>query len=238
LNIFAIPGQVFEEVKGSRHLLSNWIVPTVLCGVALAILGIVVLSAPSVQEKLPELREQQIQKMNEAVAAGKATQAQADQSLKLWDIVMRPAVMNFIAAAGGLSWGIIRLFWWSLILWWMARALLRNPIPYAKAMEVAGLSSMIALLYTVVRLVLTVNIGESFGTSGLTLSVSDITAPEHRTLASWALNVVNFWIMAVLGCGLARLTGAPWFRATLLIVAYWLLSDMLFILLGAGAMAG
>jgi hypothetical protein len=105
-------------------------------------------------------------------------------------------------------------------------------------MEVAGLASMVALLSTVIMLALTVNIGESFGASGFALSVTDITATDHRTLAALVLNGVNFWMVAVLGTGLARLTGVPWFRATFLVVAYWLLSDLFLLLIGAGAMAG
>lgn len=238
LNVFAIPGRVFEEVRVSRHSIGNWLVPTLLCCLALAASGYVVLSIPSVWKKVPELRERQAAALDEAVAAGKITREEADQSLQVVDGFMQPAVLKSVASAGGLLWGAVRLFWWSFVLWLLARAFLRQPIPYRKAMEVAGLGSMIALLSTAVMLVLTVNIGESFGASGFALSVSDITSPDHRTLASVALNAVNFWMVAVLGIGLARLTGAPWFRATFLIVAYWLLSDLALLLIGAGSMAG
>lgn len=218
--------------------MGNWLVPTLLCCIALSVTGYVMLSAPSFQKKLPELREQQIKKMEEAVAAGKATRKDADQTIKAVNAIAQPALLKSVAAVGGLIWGVVRLFWWSLILWWLARVFLKQRVPYNKAMEVAGLSSMIALLSMVVMLVLTVKIGESFGATGFTLSVSDITTPEHRTLAYWALNLVNFWNMAILGTGLARLTGVPWFRATILVVAYWLLSDLLLALLGVVAVGG
>jgi hypothetical protein len=238
LNIFAIPGHVFEEVRVSRHSIGNWLLPTLLCGLALAASGYVVLSIPGVWKNIPELRERQATALEEAVAAGKITRQEADQSLRMVDALMRPGVLKSIASAAGLFWGAVRLFWWAFVLWLFARAFLRQPIPYPKAMEVAGLASMIALLSTVVMLVLTVNVGESFRASGFALSVSDITASNHRTITSVALNAVNFWMLAVLGLGLARLTGAPWFRATFLIVAYWLVSDLALLAIGAGSMAG
>ena len=237
LNVFAMPGHVFEEVRVSRHSVGNWLVPTLLCCVALAISGYVVLSIPSVWKKVPELREHQAKTLDEAVAAGKITRDEADASLKAVDSFMQPAVLKSLAVGGGLIWGVVRLFWWSFILWLLARAFLRCRIPYHKAMEVAGLTSMIALLSTVVMLVLVVNIGESFGGSGFALSVTDITAEGHQKVASVALNLVNFWVVFVLGTGLARLTQVPWFRAAFLVVAYWLLSDLLLLLLGAGALA-
>lgn len=238
LNLFALPGHVFEEVRASRHSMGNWLVPTVLCCVALAVSGYVVVSVPSMGKSIAKLRERQVTALDEAVKAGKITQADADLSLKAVDALIQPAALKAIAAGGGLVWGGVRLFWWSFVLWLLARAFLRSPIPYGKAMEVAGLSSMIALLSTVVMLVLTVNVGETLGRTGFSLSVTDITAPGHQKLASLVLNGVNFWLVFVLGTGLARLTQAPWFRATFLIVTYWLVSDLLLLLIGAGSMAG
>ena len=238
LNVFAIPGHVFDEVRVSRHSVGNWLVPTLLCCVALAVSGPVVLSLPSMEKNVSQLRERQAASLDEAVKVGKITREDADRSLKMVDALMQPAVLKSIAAIGGLSWGVVRLFWWAFVLWLLARAFLRSSVPYGKAMEVAGLSSMIALLSTVVMLVLTVNVGESFGSSGFSLSVTDITAPGQQKLASIALNVVNFWAVFVLGTGLARLTQAPWFRATFLVVTYWLVSDLLLLLVGAGSMAG
>ena len=105
----------------------------------------------------------------------------------------------------------------------------------AKAMEAAGLASMVALLSAAVMLVLAVNIGESFGGPGFSLSVVDITDSPLHTMVVVALNL---WLAFVLGVGLAHLTQVPWFTGAILIVSYWLLSDLLLGLLGAGAMSG
>jgi len=235
LNVFAMPGQVFEEVRVSRHSPGNWLVPTLLCCVALALSGYVVLSLPSVWGKVPELREQQAKALEEAVTAGKITRADADQSLQLIDSLIRPGVIKSFVVGAGLAYGVFRLFWWSLVLWLLARAFLRRPIAFGKAMEVAGLGSMIALLSTAVMLALTINIGESFGGTGFALAVTDISSSSHKEIARIALSIVNFWVAFVLGTGLARLTQVPWFRATFMVLVYWLLSDLLLALVGIGA---
>jgi hypothetical protein len=240
LNVFAVPGHVFDEVRVSRHSAGNWILPTLLCCVALAVSGYVALSVPSVwkavSERQEEFRKQQAATLDKSVAEGKITRAEADETLAALDKVTQPAVLKAFAAAGGFFWGGVRVFWWGLVLWFLARRFLRRPIVYAKALEVAGLGSMIALLSIVVMLVFTVNVGKSFGASGFSLSVTDIGSEGQQFVASIVLNVVNFWIIAVLGIGLARLTEVPWFRATFLVLAYWLLTDLLLLLLGVGSM--
>ena len=46
--------------------------------------------------------------------------------------------------------------------------------------------------------------------------------------------LMNFWLIAVLGTGPARLTGVPWVRGAFLVVAYWMASEFLLLVLGIG----
>jgi hypothetical protein len=241
LNVFATPGQVFEEVRVSQARTGNWLWPTLLCSVALAFSACVVLSMPSVWKQLAtqqeKIRAHESDALAKSVQAGKIEQADADKALKLFDAVTRPVVMKSAAAAGGFLLGIGRVFWWAFVLWLLARAFVRSPVPYGKALEVAGLASMVALLNTVVMLALTVNVGKSFGASGFTLSVVDFNAQGGQALAGIVLSAVNFWLVAVLGFGLARLTGAPGLRGVFLVFGYWVLTELLLLMLGLGTVA-
>jgi hypothetical protein len=238
LNVFALPGRVFDEVRQSRHAAGNWLVPALLCSVALALAGYVMLSIPSVWKQIEtqqlKVRETQQTALAESVKAGKITQAEADESLKVFDFVARPEVLKSAAAIGGAVFGMVRVFWWGFVLWFLARVFLRQPVPYGKALEVAGLAAMVALLSTVVMLALTVNIGDSFSASGFTLSVTDLASAGSRNLTAVVLNLMNFWLIMVLGIGLARLTGQIWIRGAFVVFGYWLLSDLLLLLLGVG----
>ena len=53
-------------------------------------------------------------------------------------------------------------------------------------------------------------------------------------LVAVAQNALNFWLIAVLGTGLARLTGLPWIRGAFLVVTYWIASEFLLLVLGVG----
>jgi hypothetical protein len=119
----------------------------------------------------------------------------------------------------------------------IARWLLKAQIPYMKAVEVAGLSSMIAILGGVVSLLLMVILGRMIATPSLALLLSDfdMTNKKHYLLA--AVNAFNFWMVAVMGLGLARLTGASFGRATMIVLVYWVAMSLALIALGMGNFA-
>jgi hypothetical protein len=239
LNVFAIPNHVFDEVRASRHAAGNWLVPMLLGGLALALSAHFIFSMPTAQKQVHELldkvREAQTSSVAQAVKDGKMTQADADQLLAMVDRMARPQVVQAVMVTAALAYGVVRIFWWAFVMWLLARAFLRAPIPYGKSLEVTGLASMIGVLSSVVLLVLTVRFGAAGSASGLGLSVVEFNSPQSQTVVAVALNLMNFWLVGVLGAGLARLTGRPWIRATYLVFGYWLLSELLVMALGAGA---
>ena len=63
-----------------------------------------------------------------------------------------------------------------------------------------------------------------------------MNSETFKTLAAFLQNASGFWLVAVLGVGLSRLTGQPWFRAVFPVVAYWIGSELLLLALGVGLM--
>jgi hypothetical protein len=158
LNIFAIPSTVFEEMSKSRHSTGNWLLPTALCCVVMVMWSCAVLAMPAMQKNLAEVHEKQIKTIETAVAEGKQTRSQGDDLIQTVNTIMHPTMMRVLAVGGGLAGVILRVFGWAFVLWLIARRFLQFPLPYLKAVEVVGLSSMIALLDTVVRLALVVDL--------------------------------------------------------------------------------
>lgn len=238
LNVLAIPGQVFEEVRGARHSVWNWLVPVPVYAVSLAVFTLVFFSLPTMQKLLGEqqakVRQTQAASLAEDVKSGKVRQADADETLALMDSLSQPRVVKSLALAGGFCFGVVRVFWWALVLWFLARAILKLPVGYGKALEVAGVASVVALIGNIAVVALTVDFGKTFSAGGFTLSVTDFASTRHQMLVAVAQNALNFWLIAVLGTGLARLTGLPWIRGTFLVVTYWIASEFLLLLLGAG----
>ena len=231
LNVFASPGDVFEEVKTSRPSVANWLMPAVIGSLVGILSVIVVFSQPLFQQKL---REKQEQAMEQQVKAGKMTRQQADQAMAMVEKFSGPAMMKLFGSIGVVVTSFVRLFWWGFIMWLLGRWFLKIRFEYIKAVEVAGLSSMIAVLGTIVSLLLIVNLGKMFSSLSLSLAVSDFNPENKNHLLLGTINVFNFWHLGVMSSGLARLTGVPFIRTLSLMLACWVLLVLLLVSSGMG----
>src|SRR6266567_4780149 len=96
LNVFAVPGDVFEEVKTSLFNPSNWLVPLCISVLVGAVSAVVIFSQPAIMQ---QMREQQAKALDDKVKAGKITQADADKVTAMTEKVMTPGVMKIAGAA-------------------------------------------------------------------------------------------------------------------------------------------
>jgi Yip1 domain len=229
MNIFAAPGDVFDEIKTAPHRAANWLTPALLLIVLSWMSCWLIFSQPSIQQQMKDISNQAIDRQ---VEKGKLTSAQADQA--------RAAAEKF----GGLGYKIggvvgpvfmafISPFWGGLILWLVGSFALKAPFPYLKAVEIAGLANMILVLDVVVRTLLVLITGNLFATLSLTLVLKDFDPQNtfHSLLA--LINVMTIWLLAVRSIGLARLTGASVAKAAIWIFGIWIILSG--ILIGFGA---
>jgi hypothetical protein len=234
LNVFAVPGEVFAEVKLAKASAVNWLVP-VLCSAIVGILSsVIIFSQPAVVQ---QIREQQAKAIDAQVKAGKMTQAQADQALPILEKFTGATMLKIFGIVGSVIVSFVHVIWWGFVLWLLGRWFLKVPIAFPKALEVAGLAMMINVLGAIVAMLLIVNLGRMGATPSLALAVSDFDATRKSHLFLGAANVFYFWLVGVMSVGLARLTGAPFLRAMLLVLTYWVLQQTLFIVIGMGQFA-
>ena len=231
LNVFAVPGEVFEEVRASQFRVSNWSVPVLLAAVVGMFSVWVLFSQPTILQKLHEQQEKALAKQ---VQAGKLKQADVDRAL---DVISNPMLMKVAGALGALVISVVRVFWWGLVLWLLGRVLLKVPFDFLKALEVSGLALMIGVLGAIVSLLLQVNLGRLFATPSLALALNDFDATSKSHLFLGAANVFSFWQLAVTSVGLARLARVPFLRAALPVFTFWMLQASFFILVGLGNLA-
>ena len=229
LNVFAIPGEVFDEVKTTRAKISNWLVPVLLSAIIGALSVSIALSQPAVQQ---QLREQQARMFDKKVKAGSISQADADKLLATLERAQGP-----LMAGGVVLVSFFRVFWWAVILSLLGRWFFRVSFGFSKSLEVAGLAIMISVLGSLVSLLLTVNLARLFATPSLALAVHDFDATRKSHVFLGAANVFAFWQISVFAVGLAKLTGTPFFRAVMLVLACWLLQESVLIMLGFGQLA-
>jgi len=230
LNVFATPGEVFEEVKTAPRAAGNWIVPALIAGVVGALSAIVVFSQPAVQQKI---REQQEEIFEKQVKSGKMSRADAEAIIgKMSD----PTLMKVLGAFGAVAGGFVRVLWLGLVLWLLGRWFLRVRFGYLKAVEVAGLASMISVLGMIVTMLLVVNFGKLTSSPSLALAVSEFDMKNKGHLLLGAMNVFSFWLIGVMASGLARLAEVPFMRAVFLVLGYWIMAELLQIFTGLRAL--
>lgn len=234
LNIFAVPGEVFLDIRSAPHAVSNWLVPIILSSIVGVFSAVVIFSQPSIQQ---QIREQQSKAIELQVKAGKMTQAQADQSLAVMDKFMGPAMLKIFGAVGAVVSSFVRVFWWAFILWLMGQLILKIRFPYLKAVETAGLVMMISVLGMIISLLLIVNMGKVFASPSLALAVENFDIQSKSHVALGAANVFSFWFVGLMALGLAKLADVPFARAGFLVFGFWILQEMFFILTGLGQFA-
>jgi len=223
-----MPGSVFEEVRHSPPNAANWFVPALLGGVVFAISFALVVSRPDFIKKN---RASQDQAIEQQVKAGKVSQADADQTLKVLDRLYDAGTLKVFGVLGGAAAGFIRVLWWGFVLWLLARVFLRVRVPFGKMLEASGLGGMIGLVAVIITLLLEMNLGDQFASAD---SNKGFNPGNAAHLAIMALNFFHVWQAGVLASALARMAGVPFFRGALLLFPFWLLWMSAAAIIGSG----
>jgi hypothetical protein len=230
LNVFAVPGEVFAELRTSPHAVSNWLLPAIFGAVIGLISALVMFSQPAIQK---QFRERQTKLIEEREKSGKMMPQEREVAEKFTG----PAVLKVVGGAGAVMGSFLSVLWWGFVLCWLARRMLRVQVPFAKTLEVAGLAAMINVLGGLVAILLMVNFGRIGATPSFALAIKDFDATRKGHLFAAAANVFSFWALGVRSVGLAKLTGASYLRTAWLVVTFWLLQECFLVLAGMGKLA-
>ena len=213
LNVFATPGDVFQEVKTASVSTANWLVPAVILLLVGWTAAWLIFSQDSINHQLSEITDQAFQK---AVEKGRMSEQQVGQAER-WAAITR----RLGAVTGPVLAAFVTPFGWGLILWLVGAKVLKGDFSYLKAVEVVGLASMINVLGSIVTTLLIVGMGSVFVSPSLVLVVKDFD-PQNRFHSLLAVvNVMTFWLLAVRAIGLARLSGTSFAKAALWVFGIW-----------------
>ena len=225
-NIFVSPGEVFEEVKAGTPAMTNWLVPVLIFALVGAVSAFVIFSQPAM---IQQIQEQQAKVFDQQVKAGKMTQAQADQAMAMAEKFSGPTMLKITGSVGAVVSSFTGVFWRALVLWLLGMLVLKAKFDYLKALEVAGLATMISILGTVVTMLLTVIFGKATAPS-LALLVGQFDPKNPVHLLAAAVNVFTFWQLGVMAAGLARLAMSSFVRAFASLLVVWLVLQTALIL--------
>jgi hypothetical protein len=216
-NVFATPGDVFQEVKNAKVSTANWLVPALILIVVSWVASAVIFSQPAITHQLSEMTDKAIQKQ---VEQNKMSEQDADRARAMgekWAGISTKIAAAFIPVFAG----FVTPFFWGLIVWLVGAKVLKGDFPYMKAVEIVGLGNMINVLDAIVKTLLIVGLGNLYASASLMLLLKEFD-PESTVHALLALvNVMTFWLLAVRGIGLARLSGVSFAKAVAWVFGVW-----------------
>ncbi|MCX6921838.1 MAG: YIP1 family protein [Verrucomicrobia bacterium] len=212
-NVFATPGEVFQEVKSTSVSATNWLVPALILLAVSWVATWLIFSQESINHQVSEITDQAIQKQAEKTHMSEQQVEQAERVAGIAKKIGAFVVPVFIA--------FVTPFGWGLILWLVGVKALKGNFAYMKAVEVVGLASMVSILGSIVTTLLVVGMGSLFASPSLVLLLKEFNPqnPLHSVLG--LVNVMTFWLLAVRAIGLARLSNASFIKAFVWVFGIW-----------------
>ena len=227
-NVFATPGDVFQEVKTARVSAANWVVPALILIVVSWMSSWLIFSQDSIKHQLSEITDQAVQKQ---IEKSHMSEQQAEQSRAIgekWAQIMAKVAAVLIPVFGG----FVTPFFWGLILWLVGAKVLKGDFPFMKAVEVVGLVNMVSVLDVIARTLLIIGLGNLYAAPGLVLLVKDFD-PQNTVHGLLSLvNLMTFWVLVLRAMGLARLSSVSFTKAALWVFGIWAGYNAFFIGLG------
>jgi len=217
LNVFATPGDAFQEVKSAGASTANWLVPALILIVVSWVAAWLIFSQDSIKHQLSEATDQAIQKQAEQ------RHMSVQDADRLREAAAKWGPMGRVVVASGLPLlvGFGSPFVWGLFLWLVGTKAFKADFAYMKAVEVVGLGNMISVLDAIVKTLLIVGLGNLYAAPSVALLVQEFD-PQNTVHSLLALaNVMTFWLLAVRALGLARLSGASFTKAALWVLGIW-----------------
>jgi hypothetical protein len=231
LNIFAAPGEVFDEIKSAPAAVANWLVPVLIyAGVGIVSVWLI-FSQPAIRQNI---HDQQVKAFDKQVQQGKMTQAQEDQILQAMDKFMGPTALAIFGSISMVVYSFASVFGWAFALWLAGRWFLKTKPAYLKLVEVAALASVIMLLGMVIGTLLAEILGRLYAGPSLGLLVGEFDPRNRVHVLLGAANAVYFWHTGVLAVGLAKISGAPMVKTITVVFSLWVAIELLLIAVGAG----
>jgi hypothetical protein len=224
MNIFAAPGEVFDDIKNSPPSTANWLVPAVVLVVVGWICSGIILSQDVFRNQVSQIVEKSIQKQ---IEKAHMTEQQADMARKMGEISWKVQV-----AVGPAILAFATPFIWGLFLWLVGRKVFKAHLPFMRGVEIAGLSSTIGILEAVVKTLLIFVTGNIMASTSLAVFVKDFD-PQNPTHSVFAvINIMTFWVLVIRAIGLARISNVTMGKALAWVFGIWISYTAFFWALG------
>jgi hypothetical protein len=218
VNVVTAPGEVFAELKNAPVRAANWLVPLTLSCLATVVYIWVAFSQPAIVRAVEAQREAAMQKQ---IAAGKITQAQADQAAAMTAKVMTPMILKIFGAVGAILASVGGLFVFGLGIWLGLKYCVGVRLEYMKVIETCGLALVIDVLQKILRSWLVVWKENLLATASPALFLDNPSTGNKAHVFLSMIDVVDFWWLAVLALGVSKVASIRYRTAAFLAFGVW-----------------
>jgi len=217
-NVITAPGELFEEIKRSPVRTSNWLVPLILVCLGGIFYVFMAFSQPGVLRSMEDAREKAMEKQ---VAAGKLTQAQADQASAMTARIMTPGLLRIFGVGGAICASVGGLFLMAVAIWLGLKIFAGSKLDYMKAVEVCGLALVIDVPQKIARTWLVTWKENMFVTVSPTLFIANPDMHNRTDVLLSMFDLIDFWWLAVLSLGLSKVASVRYRTAALITFGVW-----------------
>jgi hypothetical protein len=217
-NVITAPGEVFEEIKTASVRASNWLVPLLLACIATVVYICIAFSQPAVLRDLQEQRAKAVQKR---VAAGKMTQAEADQAAAMAEQYMTPAILKIFGSGGAVLASVAGLFLMGVAIWLALKCCTAASLNYMKVVEICGLALLIDVPQKILRGFLVLWKENLLATASPTLFLANPSTTNKAHVFLSMIDVVDFWWLAVLSLGVSKVAAIRYRTAAFITFGIW-----------------
>lgn len=217
-NVFASPGELFTELSQSKPKTSSWLIPLIIS----ILMAFFVIISIQLNESLKfQVREIQVERMQELVNQGRMTQEQADMATGRTNSSQSFIIFGSISAT---IMTIIIFFLIAFIFWLAAKFGLKFSGNYTKILELYGLTTLITSLGAIITILLMYVLDSIRATPSAAIFIYENfdTKNNFHILLS-QLNIFTIWQMGILGYGLAKLANKPTSAGLVLSYSLWII---------------
>ena len=230
--VFYEPSKVFESFKTSSVKVADWLVPVLLLAIIAGISAYVRSSSPYIRFQIAQQMSQRFDKM---VAQGKMTADQAEQAKEKME---NGSSLSMIFGVFGAIIGTFIVFFVAAAIWLLVgKTILKGNVNYSQMMGVAGLSSWIMIVGTILAIVLTVLLSRLDG--GLHLGMlmqMDASNKTYSLLRS--ADLFTIWNLAATSIGIGTLSGKKGTSPFVWVFGIWIILILITVFIAGGMFGG
>jgi hypothetical protein len=224
---FIAPARFFADICDSPYLEINWRLPITTFVVVTLVLRQIMLTNPAL---VGQMQAKITEEINAAITTSQMSQEEADQARTF----ATPGSMPFEIFLGFMMSiaAPLLLFGLSLIYWLLGRLSMGSEAPYAKIVELVGITFFVNTIEAVVTAVVMHTTGSVTATPSLALVAPSLDPESGTFLALTLANPFRIWDLSLMSIGLARLFQRDLPKVAVIVFTLWIVWSAATIIVG------